>query len=150
MNRTNGCRGVGGHISAFDFLLRGASVDDEEMFAAMQWQPFGTKDAADKTAQLGRCMVLAEALWARSMADLERQLQLPTPKLPSGFALADFKELLRLCATMASVDWSAPRFKSWRLAPAFSQQFFVGSQRLTAWEARREVVLPAIEHLENP
>jgi hypothetical protein len=93
-------------------------------------------------------MTLGIALWGRTPEDLQRQLLAPSPEIPSGFDLADFRELQR-SAHEISARLSDPRFR-WLSHLAFSSHtFFVGNQRFTAWEARCEIVRRAIEYLEK-
>jgi hypothetical protein len=67
---------------------------------------------------------------------------------PSGFALADFRELERSVREVAFV-MSNPRQKWLPRMAAFSSVIFVGAERLTIWEARCEIVRRAIEYLEE-
>ena len=64
-------------------------MDEHEFEALRGWKPFG-KDAM-KNAE--RLPALALALWGRTPEDLRQQLLTPTPKVPSGSALADLKAL---------------------------------------------------------
>lgn len=119
---------------------------EEQEFDSLFRQPFGSQDAMEWDARLRRSAALATALWGKASDDLERQLLAPHPEIPSGFELADFRELQR-SAQEISVVMSNPRF-GWA-SPAASPIMFVGTQRFTVWEARCEVVRRAIEYLEN-
>jgi hypothetical protein len=92
-------------------------------------------------ARARRCATLAVALWGRTSDFLERQLLAPHPEIPSGFELADFRELEARVRIISKVLGN-------RSSSALSPMF-VGSQYPTLWEARREVVRRAIEYLEN-
>jgi hypothetical protein len=127
-------------------------MDEENYFESRNWQPFGTKDAARIEAQLRRCSALSEALWGSRSEHLERQLQLPHPEIPSDFALADFRELLKymdLTTRFASRDLSNRHYSWARSWSEFSQTVSVGAEQLTRWDARREVVIRAIEYLQR-
>lgn len=123
---------------------------NEDDLSSIGWRPFGTKDAKHWVAHLGRCAPLAEVLWGRNPADLERQLERSIPEMPVGFEIADYRFLFRLSSQYASLDVSAPR-NAWlrRLSWEFSGQFRVGREGLTPWQARHEIVLRAIEYLEE-
>jgi hypothetical protein len=123
---------------------RRTSLDEKEFDSLMQSRSFEGKDAIQVDVQLRRSITLAIALWGRTLDDLQRRILAPSPEIPSGFDLADFRELqLRVQAISAS--FSEPQFVS-----LFSSQtIFVGAQRFTAWEARCEIVRRAIEYLEK-
>jgi len=124
-------------------------MDEEAFDSLMQSPPFGTKDAIRTDVQLRRRMTLAIALWGRTIDDLQRQLTAPSPEIPSGFELADFRELQRRTQEI-SAGLSDPRFASLTHLVAFSSQtILVGTQSFTAWEARCEIVRRAIEYLER-
>jgi hypothetical protein len=110
----------------------------------MQSRPFERKDAIQVDVQLRRCITLAIALRGRTLDDLQRRLLAPSPEIPSGFDLADFRELQRR-AQAISAGFSESQF----VLLLSSQAIFVGAQRFTEWEARCEIVRRAIEYLEN-
>jgi hypothetical protein len=126
-------------------------VNEEEFDALRPFRPFGTKDAMRVEEQARRSSALGIALWGKATDDLRRQLLAPYPEIPPGFELADFRELLKNLETIAArlVD---PRLKLSSLAAVralYSPIVVVGTQRLTALEARCEIVRRAIEYLEN-
>lgn len=124
-------------------------MDEEEFDSQMELQAFGTRDAMRRDAELRRRMTLGDALWGRTSDDLQRQLIAPHPKIPSGFDLADFRELLTLSARIGSLDLSDRR-NAWLHPLLFpASTVLVNSQRFTVWEARYEIVRRAIEYLEN-
>jgi hypothetical protein len=125
-------------------------MEEEEFDSLMQSQPFGRKDAMRADVQLRRRRALGIALWGRTLDDLQRQLLAPSPEIPSGFELANFRELQR-SAQEISAGLSDPRFASLSQSHlAFSSQaIFVGTQPFTAREARCEIVRRAIEYLEK-
>lgn len=122
---------------------------DEQELDAYARSPFGTADAAHQDAQLRRLLVLGQALWGGTAEDLRRQLLAPHPAIPSGFALSDFRESLKLSARICSIDLQN-RNNAWmRSIPFFSATISVGTQELTASEARYKVVRKAIDYLEG-
>ena len=126
-------------------------MDEESYFESRNWQPFGTKDAARIEAKLGRYWSLGVALWGTRSEHLERQLQLPNPEIPLGFALADFQELLKfmdLTTRVASRNLSNGQYSWARSWSEFFQKVSVGGEEITRWEARRQIVIRAIEYLE--
>lgn len=123
-------------------------MNEEEFDSLLQSKPFTAKDAAQRDIQARRCMILATALWGRTVDDLRRQFLAPHPEVPLGYNLNDFHELLRTIQNICD-DIGNSR-KDWltRL-PQFTQTFSIGTRSVNAWEARREVVRRAIEFLEN-
>jgi hypothetical protein len=123
-------------------------MDEHEFDALMPSHTFGLEDAKRADVQMRRRMALGLALWGRTSEDLQRQLLADHPQIPSGFALADFLELQQNAETIAAslIDPS----KAWlsRL-PLSSGTILVGTQNLTAWEARCEIVRRAIAYLEG-
>lgn len=117
-------------------------MTDRESDWLLQLQPYGTKEAM----RAQRWMVLALALFGTSIDALQRQLLVPSPELPSGFALSDFQELRRHLQS-ALVSANNPR-KAW-VYPWPPPTLVVGSQRLTVLEACCEIVQRAIEYLED-
>lgn len=112
-------------------------------------RPFGTNDAAQWEARLGRCASLGQALWGRTDEDLRRQLQKSQPDIPHGFDLADFELLLKEIARVASMNPDHPRNAWARPKLLFPQNIDVGTQRFSEWEARAEIVRRAIDHLDK-
>lgn len=123
-------------------------MDEEEFDSFMPSRPFGTEDAMRADARLRRCTALGMALWGRTLEDLQRQLLAPSPEIPSGFDLADLRELQR-SAHQISACFSDPRSKWLSRFASFSPAISVGTQRFTVWEARSEIVRRAIEYLER-
>lgn len=117
-------------------------MDEENYFESRNWRPFGTEDAARIEAQLRRFSALGMALWGQRSENLERQLQLRHPEIPAGFELTDFQELLKFMDFTNRHSWA----RTW---PEFTQTVSVGTEELTLWEARREIVIRAIEFLEK-
>lgn len=117
-------------------------MDEKDYFESRNWRPFGTEDAARIEAQLRRFSALGQALWGIRSEHLERQLQLLRPEIPPGFVLEDFRELLKFMDFTNRYSWA----RSWS---EFSQIVSVGTQELPRWEARREIVIRAIEYLER-
>jgi hypothetical protein len=128
-------------------------VDEEEFFAFMNSRPWGTGDAPQWEAQLRSnaklVMTLGPALWGRTPEDLQRRLLASHPDIPPGFDLADLRELLQWAAQLNSVLVLFQRMRG--LAPSVlsSPPVYVGTQGLTVWEARCEIVRRAIDYLEN-
>ena len=126
-------------------------MDEEEFDSLRQWRPFGTDDAMRADAQARRCTALGTALFGKTPDDLHRQLLAPYPEIPSGFDLADFRALqksFRIATLLADrrYGWLA----SSPMTRALSSPIIVlGTQRLTAWEARCEIIRRAIEYLEK-
>jgi hypothetical protein len=128
-------------------------MDEEEFDAFMELRPFGTEDAMRWDAQVrgdvGLSMTLGSALWGKTSDDLQRQLLAPHPEIPPGFGLADFRKLLQWTARMTSAVLVFQRLRG--LCPAVlpPPTVFVRTQGFTVWEARREIVRRAIDHLEK-
>ena len=99
-------------------------MNEEEFDSLMEWRPFGTEDAMRADARARRCTALGIALFGETAGDMHRQLLAPYPAIPSGFDLADFRELQKSTVV-------------------------VGTQHLTVWQARGEIIRRAIEYLEN-
>jgi hypothetical protein len=113
-------------------------MDEEEFDALMHARPFGTEDAKRADLQHRRSLSLAATLWAKTADDLRRQLLASTPEIPSGFHLADFRELLRTTEQLSAA-----------ISTYESQTIDVDTRRYTEWEARCEIIRRAIEYLEN-
>jgi len=119
-------------------------MNEEEFDSLMEWRPFGTEDAMRADARARRCTALGIALFGETAGDLHRQLLAPYPAIPSGFDLADFRELQK------SNRGIETRLRDPRLGwLAFSPTVVVGTQHLTVWQARGEIIRRAIEYLEN-
>jgi hypothetical protein len=125
-------------------------MEEEEFDALMQPRPFGSKDAMMADVQLRRSMTLGIALWGSTLDDLRRQLLAPSPEVPPGFELADFRELQR-SALEISAGLRDPRFAllSQSHLASSSHTIVLGIQHFTPWEARCEIVRRAIEYLEK-
>ena len=115
-------------------------MNEEEFDALGPWRPFGVQDAIRADVQACRSTALGIALWGKTSDGLHRQLLATCPEVPSGFDPADFRELQKSLLTH--------RVSGGNLA-ACSPGIVVGTQRLTALEARCEMVRRAIEYLEN-
>ncbi len=123
-------------------------MDEDELGWIGKLQPFGTTEAAEWEARLGRCDSLGKALWGGTAEDLRRQLQKSHPDVPRGFDLADFQVLLRESSRLASLSLDDPR-NAWVRRLVHDGTISVGTQRLTEWEARVEIVRRAIDYLQN-
>ncbi|MDR3701886.1 MAG: hypothetical protein P4L56_19710 [Candidatus Sulfopaludibacter sp.] len=125
-----------------------ASMDEEEFDAMMGARPFGLEDARRLEAQWHRSATLGNLLWGMTSADLQRQLLAPYPEIPSGFALADFRDLQRTADRLARLARD-PRYSALAAMGRPSATITVGTEQFTAWEARCEVVRRAIGYLEK-
>jgi hypothetical protein len=129
------------------------TMDEREFDSLLQSRPFKKEDAMRADARLRRSTLLGTALWGRASDDLHRQLIAPYPEIPSGFDLADFRELQRSAQELSSLDLGHPRFAWFRdwagTHQVTARVISVGTQQFTFWEARWEVVRRAIEFLEN-
>jgi len=127
---------------------------DEQEFDALFQRPFGRADFQRADAQWGRSATLASALFGRTPEDLRRQLVAAHPQIPSGFELADFRDLQRHVQTISGLvlSGSSNQRMAW-LSPWLTQfasdTIAIGGQRYTVWEARCEIVRRAIEYLES-
>jgi hypothetical protein len=115
-------------------------MDEQESDWLARFRPYGRENA--KRAE--RCTRLALALWGGTTDDLRRQLLAPSPELPPGFDLVDFRQLM---LRIALVGLNNPR-NAWAF-PSPPPTILVGSQRFTLWEARYEIIRRAIEYLES-
>jgi hypothetical protein len=127
-------------------------MDEQELDSSMAWLPFGTKDAKRMEDQARRTAALGLALWGKTDDDLRRQLLAPHPEIPSGFDLADYRELQKSYRLIAAC--LAGRHRSWvsgmpGIRNLLSPLVVIGTERLTAFEARCEIVRRAIEFLEG-
>jgi hypothetical protein len=123
-------------------------MDEDELGWIGKLQPFGTTEAAQWEARLGRCDSLGKALWGRTAEDLRRQLQKSHPDVPPGSDLADFQLLLRESSRLASLNLDDPR-NAWVRRLVNDGTISVGTQQLTEWEARVEIVRRAVDYLQN-
>jgi hypothetical protein len=128
-------------------------MDEEEFDAFMKSRPFGTGDAMQWDARLrGKvrlAMTLGVALWGRTSEDLQGQLVASHPAIPPGFELSDLRELLLWTTHVASAVSAFQRLRGLSPAVLSSPPVFVGTQGLSVWEARCEVVRRAIDYLEK-
>ena len=127
---------------------------NEQEFDALFQRPFGLEDFKRADGQWGRCATLAVALFGRTPDDLRRQLVASHPEIPSGFELADFRDLERHVRAISGLVLgcsSNPQMAC--LSPGLTHfvgtTINIGTQRYTVWEARCEIVRRAIEYLEN-
>jgi len=128
-------------------------MDEEEFDALMNWRPFGTGDAmrlfAQARADTGLVMALGSALWGTTSEYLQRQLLAPHPEIPSGFELADFRKLLQFTARLNAALMALQRARGLHPAVIPNPVVLVGTRSFTFWEARHEIVLRAIDYLED-
>ena len=127
-------------------------MDEEEFDSLSRFRPFGAEDARRAEAQLRRGTALGIALWGKTSDDLHRQLLAPYPEIPSGFDLADFRELqksIRVIAVRLSDPRQAWLYSMLSIRALASPDIVFGPERLTALEARCEIIRRAIEYLEN-
>jgi hypothetical protein len=119
----------------------------------MKSRPFGTGDVvhweAELRANTGLVMTLGVALWGKTSEDAQRQLLASHPNIPAEFDLADFRKLPQWTAKTASAVLALQRMRDVPPSILPSPSVFVGSQGLTLWEARCEIVRRAIEYLEK-
>lgn len=120
---------------AFDSLMR-----------SRQGRSFGTEDAKQVELRLRRSNALAIKLWGSTPDDLKRQLAAPVPEIPSGFDLADFRELQQTTGRFVAVTQS---HKLMSRMVSGSKTVVVGDHRYTEWEARFEILRRVIEYLES-
>jgi hypothetical protein len=127
-------------------------MDEGEFDALTRFRPFGVADARRAEAQAHRCTALGMALWGKGPDDLQHQLLASHPEIPAGFDLDDFRELENSLRIIA-VRLGDPRQAWLSNVPAFrvlcSPVITVGTERMTALEARCEIVRRAIEYLEG-
>ena len=124
-------------------------MDEQEFDALFSSRPFGTQDALREDARWRRCATLGTLLFGKTPDDLRRQFLASHPEIPSGYDLADFRDLQRHLE-MVTGALSNPR-NTW-LSPFGTAAFgaiVVGTQRLSVWEARLEILRRTIDFLEN-
>ena len=124
-------------------------MDEQEFDALFSSRPFGTQNAMREDARLGLCGTLGTLLFGRTPDDLRCQLLASQPEIPPGYDLADFQDLQRHLEMVIGA-LSDPR-NTW-LSPLRTAAFGVieiGTQRLSVWEARLEILRRAIVYLEN-
>jgi hypothetical protein len=127
-------------------------VNEQDFDDLTRFRPFGTEDAMRLDAQARRGTALGMALWGKTPDDLQRQLLAPSPEIPAGYDLADFQELQKSLLKISGL-LRDPRQRFLASVPAaqalYSVIIVVGTRRLTALEARCEIVRRAIEYLEK-
>jgi hypothetical protein len=64
-------------------------LTEEEFESFVPNRPFRYDDLSQAEADAGRLTMLGLALWGRTAADLERQLDAPHPEIPPGCTLPD-------------------------------------------------------------
>jgi hypothetical protein len=111
---------------------------DECEFDSLQLQPWDRQ----KSERFNRLI-----LWLSSMTsnDLQRQLLAPSPELPAGYGLADFRRLEQH-AEAISVALAKPNS---RWMSDFLGRSAIADGILITLEARRKVIRRAIEYLEG-
>jgi hypothetical protein len=128
-------------------------MNEEEFDALMKSRPFGTRDVVQWEAELradtSLVMTLGVVLWGKSSEDTQRQLLASHPEIPPGFDLADFRKLLQSTAKLASAVSALQRMRGGPPSILPPPAVCMGSQGLTLWEARCEIVRRAIEYLES-
>jgi hypothetical protein len=127
---------------------------NEEDLDKFLLQPLDHLELTKIDARMRRSATLAQALWGKTLQDLERQLVAPHPALPPTFDLADYRELER------STQRVLVLLKSERVArllaamnstfvAAMKSTVIIGTTKYTEMEARHEIVRRAIEYLEG-
>jgi hypothetical protein len=115
-------------------------MDERDFDALIQARPFGTEGAKRADLQYRRSLSLAGTLWVQTAEDLRSQLLAPTPDVPPGFELADFRELLRITEKLSDAMGKSG---------LESKTIVIGTLRYTEWEARCEIIRRAINYLGN-
>jgi len=125
-------------------------MDEQEFDGLFSSRPFGTQDAKREDARWRRCATLGALLFGRTTDGLRRQLLTSHPEIPPGYDLTDFRDLQKHME-MVNSSLNNPR-NNW-LSPLMRGAAFgvieVGTERLSVWEARLEVIRRAIDYLEN-
>lgn len=126
-------------------------MTEEEFDSFMPNRPFRPDDLRQAEADAGRYTTLGLALWGRTPADLERQLDAPYPEIPSGCTLADLVRLRRYLQNFQRLSAETYKPQNTWLGPLTlsSLGMLAGSRALTGLEARLEVVRRAIEYLDG-
>ena len=129
-------------------------MTEDEFDSLMRSQrSFGTNDAVNAEAQMLRGMTLLStlgvALWGKTESEAQHQLLKSHPEIPLGFGLADFRELLRVCAQMVEATNVIHKSMGLSHLVPHSQTIVVGSESFTLLEARCEIVRRVIDYLEN-
>lgn len=126
-------------------------MTEEESDSFFLNRPFRREDFTRAEADVGRFTMLGLALWGRTPADLERQLDAPRPEIPPGRALADLLRLQRYLQNLQRLSAAARKPQNAWLHPLTlsSLGMLAGSRGFTGLEARLEVVRRAIDALEN-
>ncbi len=123
-------------------------MNEEEFDSSLPMRPFRREDAMQAEAEAGRCTTLGLALWGRTPADLQCQLDAPYPEIPAGCELADLRSLQHYLDRLAAAA-ASPR-NTWLSPLALSSlRILAGTQPVTAWEARYEIVRRAIDYLQK-
>ena len=93
-------------------------MNEEGFYALGPLRHFGVQDAMRADVQARRCTALGIALWGNTSDDLHRQLLAACPEIPSGFDLADFRELQKILRTLAACLGN-PKLPGWlRFGPS--------------------------------
>lgn len=123
-------------------------MTEEEFDSLMPLRPFRREDVTRFDTEAGRFTTMGVALWGKTADDLQRQLDAACPEIPPECDLANLRNLQQYVQKILAAlgdprnDWlSSLALPSWNL--------FIGTQRVTAWEARDEVVRRAIDYLER-
>lgn len=105
-------------------------------------------EAMQTDAEVAWLARLGQLLWGRTFAELQTRLTETRPEIPDNLDLADLRRL-ELSIERILISAPDPRWAR-MLPPAFSARAFIcGAERLTAWEARREILRRIIERLEK-
>jgi len=124
-------------------------MDEQEFDALFSARPFGTHDALREDARARRSATLGTLLFGRTQEDLRRQLLAAHPEIPFGYSLADFQDLLQHLERVTAALNNPRNTWLYPLGSAACGVLEVGTQRLSVWEARAEIVRRAIDYLEN-
>jgi hypothetical protein len=123
-------------------------LTEEEFESFVPNRPFRYDDLSQAEADAGRLTMLGLALWGRTAADLERQLDAPHPEIPPGCTLPDLLRLQRCLRRLSAAAIKPANAWLGRLRLS-SLSMLAGPQALTGLDARLEVVRRAIAYLEN-
>jgi hypothetical protein len=123
-------------------------MTEEEFDSSLAGRPFRREDLTQAEAEAGRFTMLGLALWGRTPADLEHQLDATGPEIPQWCTLADLRRL-QLYLQRLSAEAIKPQ-NAWLTPLTLSSLGMVaGSGVLTGLDARLEVVRRAIKCLGN-